>query len=127
MEPSAVLLSPDDPLLPAIAAAQAADEALSPIITILKGPGGESNPAFPVGNPLGRSRGQYTFENGLLYLQGRICIPLAATPLILQNFNQYHDSPLAGHYGVARTQALVAQYYIWPGMATAVETYVRQE
>ena len=26
---------------------------------------------------------------------------------------------------MARTQALVAQYYIWPGMATAVDTYVR--
>ena len=34
-------------------------------------------------------------------------------------------SPLAGHYGVAITQALVAQYYVWPGMATTVDTYVR--
>ena len=72
---TAVLVSPDDPLLPAIAAAQAADEVLSVIITVFKGPGGESNPALPVGNPSGRSRGQYTFQNGLLYSQGRICIP----------------------------------------------------
>ena len=30
-----------------------------------------------------------------------------------------------GHYGVARTQALVSQYFKWPGLATAVESYVR--
>ena len=40
---AAVLVSLEDPLLPAVAAAQAADETLSAIITILKGPGGESN------------------------------------------------------------------------------------
>ena len=27
--------------------------------------------------------------------------------------------------GVARTQALVLQYFKWPGLATAVEAYVR--
>ena len=79
-----VLVSPDDPLLPAVAAAQASNEALSAIITDLKGLGGESDPALPPGNPSGRSRGQYTFQGGLLYSQGRICIPPTTTPLILQ-------------------------------------------
>ena len=54
-----------------------------------------------------------------------MCIPPTATPLILQILQQYHDSSLARHYGVARTQALVAQYYVSPGMATVVDTYVR--
>ena len=30
-----------------------------------------------------------------------------------------------GHYGVARTQALVGQYFKWQGLTTAVEAYVR--
>ena len=34
-------------------------------------------------------------------------------------------TPLAGHYGLARTQALVGQYFKWQGLATAVEAYVR--
>ena len=45
--------------------------------------------------------------------------------LILQILKQYHDSPLAAHHGVARTHALVAQYFKWTGLATAVDGYVR--
>ena len=79
---AAVLLSPDDPLLPAVAAAQAADEALSAIITVLKGPGGESNPAFPVGNPSGRSRGQYTVvpKRALVLPSAHLYPPYSHTP-----------------------------------------------
>ena len=49
---AAVLVSPNDPLLIDIAAAQAADAGLSALITQLRGgPGGESNPALPGGMP----------------------------------------------------------------------------
>ena len=122
---AAVLVRPDDPLLPEVAAAQASDPALSALRTqILGGAGGESNPALPAGSPSGSSEGQYAMRGGLLYSQGRLCIPPTSTALILKILQQYHDSPLAGHYGVARTQALVAQYYTWPGIATAVSSYV---
>ena len=40
----------DDPFLLAVAAAQAANEALSALITDLKGPGRESDPALPAVN-----------------------------------------------------------------------------
>ena len=60
-------------------------------------------------------------QSGILYHQDRILIPPSAKPLILKILQQYHDSPLAGHYGVARTQALVGQYYKWSGLATAVD------
>ena len=124
---AAVLVSPNDPLLPDIAAAQAADAGLSALITQLRGgPGGESNPALPGGRPSGRSgRGPYILHQGLLYSQGRLLVPPTAATLILKILQQYHDSPLAGHYGVARTQALVEQYFQWPGLAGAVERYVR--
>ena len=46
-------------------------------------------------------------HKGLLYSQGRILVPPTAAALILNIVQQDHDSPLAGHYGVARTQALV--------------------
>ena len=59
-----------------------------------------------------------------MYSQGKLCIPPTSTTLILEILQQYHDSPLAGHYRVARTQALVAQYYTWPGLAMAVSSYV---
>ena len=106
---AAVLVSPNDPLLPDIAAAQAADAGLSALITQLQGgPGGETNPALPGGRPSGRSGGgPYILQHGLLYSQGRILIPPTSAAIILRILQQYHDSPLAGHYGVARTQALV--------------------
>ena len=124
---AAVLLSPSDPLLPAIAAAQAGDAVISASIQdILGRPGGESNPALPGGRPSGRSNDPFLeFRGGILYHQGRILIPTSASSLILTILQQYHDSPLAGHYGVTRTQALVGQYFKWTGMATAVEAYVR--
>ena len=62
---------------------------------------------------------------GLLYSQNRILVPLTFAALILRILQQYHDSPLAGHYGVARTQALVEQYFQWPGLAAVVERYAR--
>ena len=58
-------------------------------------------------------------------MRGRILIPPIAIALILNILRQYHDSLLAGHYGVARTQALVGQYFKWARLATAVEGYVR--
>ena len=64
-------------------------------------------------------------QHGLLYSQGRILIPPTSIAIILRILHQYHDSTLAGHYGVARTQALVEQYFQWPGLAGAVEQYVR--
>ena len=122
-----VLLLPDDPLLPDIRAAQAADADLSATMARLQGrPGGESNPALPEGSPSGRSTDEhFLLQGGLLYHQGRLVIPPTCSSLILKILQQYHDSPLAGHYGVARTQSLISQYYKWPGLATAVEAYVR--
>ena len=32
---------------------------------------------------------------------------------------------MAGHCGVARTHALIGQYFLWLGLATAVEGYIR--
>ena len=55
---AAVLVSPNDPLLLVIAAAQAGDAGLSAIINQLQGGRvGESNPALPGGRPSGRSGG----------------------------------------------------------------------
>ena len=61
----------------------------------------------------------YPAVHGVSMLFGGVCCTVKASfafsptseALILQLLQQYHDSPLAGHYGVARTQALLAQYY----------------
>ena len=62
---AAVLLSPNDPLLPAIATAQAGDAVLSALINSLQG-------------------GPYIMQHGLLYSQGRILIPPTSVAIILR-------------------------------------------
>ena len=105
-----MLVGPDDPLLLEVAAAQAADPTLSALIQhVLRRAGEESNPVLPIGSPSGSSWGQYVVWGGLLYNQGKLCIPPTSAVLILKLLQQYHDCPLAGHYGVARTQTLLAQ------------------
>ena len=65
---AAVMLLQDDSLLPHIAAAQAADPAISATMATLQGgPGGESNPALPDGRPSGGSLDQFRVQFGILY------------------------------------------------------------
>ena len=37
----------------------------------------------------------------------------------------FHDSPTAGHPGIAKTTALVAQHYWWPGMRDFITQYIK--
>ena len=64
-------------------------------------------------------------QGGILYHGGRVVVPPSATDLILRILRTYHDSPMAGHYGVRRTQELVQRHFVWRGLATAVDLYVR--
>ena len=121
-----MLIKPDDPLLPEVAANQPADHSLSALTAEILGEAGEeSDTALLARSPSSNSWGQYAMRGGLQYSKGRLWSPPTSTALILKNLQQDHDNPLAGHYGVARIQALVAQYYTWPGLATAVSSYVR--
>ena len=81
-----LVVMPNDPLLPAISAAQAADPILSAHIQQLhKGPGEESNPPLLGGSPSSGSEILvYTLHGGLLYSQGRILISPTSSSLILQ-------------------------------------------
>ena len=122
-----VLRLPDDPLLPDITATQAGDPIIfASIGRLQRGSGGDPDPTLPSGSPSGRSDDQQQLlHGGLLYHQGRLLVPPTSCALILKILQQCHDSPLAGHYGVARTQALVSQHYKWHGLVAPVESYVR--
>ena len=67
----------------------------------------------------------YTMQGGILYIQGRILIPPTSSSLILQILKQYHDAPLAGHFGVTRTQALIQKYFLWPVSVCPVRHFGR--
>lgn len=39
--------------------------------------------------------------------------------------SSFHDTPLAGHPGIANTFAIVQQHYLWPSMRKTVEEYIQ--
>jgi hypothetical protein len=63
-------------------------------------------------------------EGGFWVKEGKIAIP-NSTPVKHAILHALHDSPTAGHPGVARTYEKVKRYYWWPAMKRDVEDYVR--
>ena len=53
----------------------------------------------------------------------KLCVPRPLRPTVLA---ENHDAPTAGHLGVTKTAARLAQRYYWPGMFREVAKYVRQ-
>lgn len=54
--------------------------------------------------------------------QWKICIPEPLRKGVLQ---KAHDAPTAGHLGIAKTIARMAEHYYWPGMFREVAKYVK--
>ncbi|QRV77130.1 Retrotransposable element Tf2 protein [Ceratobasidium sp. AG-Ba] len=65
----------------------------------------------------------YMLQNGLLRYQNRIVVPddekIKRLLLLL-----FHDSPISGHPGQARSLELVSRNYYWPGMKAWINRYV---
>lgn len=54
--------------------------------------------------------------------QWKLCIP---EPLRQRTMEKFHDAPTAGHLGIAKTIARIAERYYWPGMFRDIGKYVR--
>ena len=59
-----------------------------------------------------------------LHYRNRLYVP-ALENLKIKLLKSYHDSPLAGHPGRAKTYELLSRSYYWPAMLNEVERYVR--
>ena len=62
--------------------------------------------------------------NGKLYYQEKRYVP-DFEPLKIELLKRYHDSPLAGHPGSAKTLELILRDYYWPQLYLFVKRYVR--
>jgi transposase InsO family protein len=62
--------------------------------------------------------------NNRLYFRDRLYVP-DHEELKAELLRRYHESPVAGHPGRARTYDLLSRNYFWPGMLTYVERWVR--
>lgn len=83
------------------------------------------------------SRPEYQLRDGRLYrhilhtldfkersskAQWKLCVP---TPVRKKVMETYHNEPTAGHLGIAKTIARIAEEHYWPGMFRDVAKYVR--
>ena len=62
--------------------------------------------------------------NERLYYQGKRYVP-DYEPLKIELLRRYHDSPLAGHPGSAKTLELISRDYYWPQLYLFVKRYIR--
>jgi len=65
----------------------------------------------------------WAWQNDLLLHDGLIYVAQNDS-LRLQLLQQHHDSPLAGHFGIAKTVELLSRNYYFPGMQSYVKRYV---
>ena len=63
------------------------------------------------------------FRNDLWYLHDRICVPNVPS-LRRRLLYEFHDSPIAGHPGRAKTMNAIAAQFYWPGISRSVNSYV---
>ena len=61
---------------------------------------------------------------GLLRFKDRIWIPAEAT-VKAEILRHFHDDPLAGHFGVNRTEELIQRHFHWKNMRKEIQEYVR--
>jgi len=85
----------------------------------------KADPALqPEAKSYTRLKNQLQNNNGLLYKGEALYIPQDHT-LRNELLRIYHDDPLAGHFGVDKTIALLTRKYFWPNMDQEVTQYVK--
>ena len=60
----------------------------------------------------------------MLRFKGRLWVPPEAS-VKAEILRRYHDDPLAGHFGVRRTEDLIQRHFHWKGMHAEIQEYVR--
>jgi hypothetical protein len=70
----------------------------------------------------GRPWGKLHVNNGFLFRANKLCIPASSVCLLL--LQEAHGGGLMGHFGVYKTQEILAAHFFWPQMHHAVEHLV---
>jgi hypothetical protein len=70
---------------------------------------------------------QFELREGLLYMKegNRLCIPKTAMQLRLQLLKENHETPIAGHLGIAKTYESLQRLFFWPKLDKDVEEFVK--
>jgi len=72
-------------------------------------------------NCLTKSQGGFYLSNGYLFKEGRLCIPLGSHRKLL--IKEMHEGGLMGHFGVAKTLAMLKEKFFWPHMIREIQNH----
>jgi hypothetical protein len=61
-------------------------------------------------------------QDGLLYHANKLCVPASSVHLLF--LQEVHGGGLMGHFGVHKTEDVLATHFFWPTMRCDVERYV---
>jgi hypothetical protein len=70
----------------------------------------------------GRTWSKYVLQDGLLYCANKLCVPVSFIRLLF--LQEAHEGGLMGHFGVKKTEDVLAAHFFWPKMRHDVERYV---
>jgi hypothetical protein len=63
-------------------------------------------------------------QDGLLYHANKLCVPASSVRLLV--LQEAHGGGLMGHFGVKKTDDVLAAHFFWSKMRRDVECYVSQ-
>jgi hypothetical protein len=61
-------------------------------------------------------------QDGLLYRANKLCVLASSVRLLF--LQEAHGGGLMGHFGVKKTEDVLAAHFVWPKMRRDVEHYV---
>src|SRR6266508_29492 len=70
----------------------------------------------------GRTWQKFVLRDGLIYRANKLCVPASSVRLLL--LQEAHGGGLMGHFGVKKTEDVLAAPFFWPRMRRDVERYV---
>ena len=70
----------------------------------------------------GRTWNKFILSDGFVFRANKLCIPASSVRLLL--LQEAHGGGLMGHFGVKKTEDVLAAHFFWPKMRRDVERFV---
>lgn len=70
----------------------------------------------------GKSWNKFILSDGFVFRANKLCIPASSVRLLL--LQEAHGGGLMGHFGVKKTEDILAAHFFWPKMRRDVERFV---
>ena len=70
----------------------------------------------------GRTWNKFVLNDGFVFRANKLCIPEGSVHLLL--LQEVHGGGLMGHFGVKKTEDVLATHFFWPRMRRDVERFI---